>query len=474
MNSTRFSAALISLVGLAGLAAGCDGNDETNPTDTRVDTGSPDTGGGDSTADSTEDTTPDIVVTAGTVKAAQVEATAVTCDPQGFVDVNPASALNGVIVTTPKFDASADEDGTIDGYYVADRDGGAYSGILLRIPAANRPAADLAPGDIVDVTGQLKEVFCWTQLEVATVTKTSAVEAPAPLVVGNPGDLANEAYESMLVRINDVVVQKASAAGGWKATPGDIEIGFAFPGFIGLAEGSTYDITGVIRLSFGKYQLVPRGPSDVVLKSTTTSGITDIQGAAISTSCPNPDQQFVNGQAGLSFSGTVLVGNHYVTGSLDGYYITDGTQNPYSAVLVTVSNSPKTAFVPGDVVSVTGDHQEFYCNTQIRASALTKTGGPSDVPAPVVLQKNPGDAELEKYEGMLVEMAGVAASTYDADKRQVGTDAGVGIDFGIMGPDAFAEGAAFVGKTVTVRGVVRFSRGTYRIQPRSADDVVAQ
>ena len=47
MNSTRFSAALISLVGLAGLAAGCDGNDETNPTDTRVDTGSPDTGGGD-------------------------------------------------------------------------------------------------------------------------------------------------------------------------------------------------------------------------------------------------------------------------------------------------------------------------------------------------------------------------------------------------------------------------------------------
>jgi len=474
MNTKRFSAALFAFAGLTGaaLAAGCDGNDDaTNPTDTRVDTGTTDTAT-DGTGDTAADTTPDIVVTAGTVKAAQVEATAVTCDPQGFVDVNPASALNGVVVTTPKFDASADTDGTIDGYYVADQDGGAYSGILLRIPAANRPAADLAPGDVVDVTGQLKEVFCWTQLEVATITKTTAIAPPSPFVVGNPGDLKNEAYESMLVRVNDVVIQKASAAGGWKVSPGDLGVGFAFPGFIGLTEGSTYDITGVIRLNFNEYQIVPRGPSDVVLKSTTTSGITDIQGAAISTSCPDPNQQFVNGQSGLSFSGTVLVGAHYVTGSLDGYYITDGTQNPYSAVLVTISNNPKTAFVPGDVVSVTGDHQEFYCNTQIRASAMTKTGGPSDLPAPVVVPKNPGDAELEKYEGMLVEMSGVVAATYDADKRQVGTDAGIGIDYGIMGPDAFAEGAAFTGKTVTVRGIVRFSRSNYRIQPRSADDVV--
>lgn len=470
MNAKLIPAAL--LLTLAGAPA-CDGNDEP-ATDVIVDTTSPDTTGGDTTTPTDTTTTPDVVTQAGTVKAAQVEATAVTCDPQGFVDVNPAGALNDVVVTTPKFDASPDKDGTIDGYYVADQDGGAYSGILLRVPAAVRPAADLAPGDVIDVTGQLKEVFCWTQLEVATITIKSKIAAPAPLSVPSPGDLTNEAYESMLVKVSDVTVVKASAAGGWKFTPGDIEIGFAFPGFIGFTEGQQYDITGVVRVNFGKHQLVPRGPSDVVQKSVTTTGITDIQSSAISLACPNPDQMFVNGASGIQLEGIVLVGNHYITGSLDGYVLTDGSQNPYSAVLINIANSPKTSFAVGDRVRLTGDHQEFYCNTQVRASVMEKIGGPETLPAPVALAKNPSAEDLEKHEGMLVEMTGVTASTYNADKRQVDTDAGVGVDYGIMGPEAFAEGAAIAGKTATIRGIVRFSRGNFRISPRSADDMIAQ
>lgn len=468
----RSTPKLLAALLIAGLAPACDGNDEP-ASDVTPDTSAPDTTP-DGTPDTSPDTTPppDIVVTAGTVKAAQVEATAVTCNPQGFVDVNPAAALNDVVVTTPKFDASPDEDGTIDGYYVADQDGGAYSGILLRVPAANRPAADLVPGDVVDVTGQLKEVFCWTQIEVATITVKTQVAAPTPLVVPTPGDIANEAYESMLVRVNDVTIAKASAAGGWKFTPGDVEIGFAFPGFIGLTEGSVYDITGVVRLHFNKYQLVPRGPSDVVLKSVTTSGIADIQGSAISLACPNPDQMFVNGPSGIQLTGVVLVGNHFITSTLDGYVVSDGSQNPFSAVLVNISNSPKTNFQVGDEVRITGDHQEFFCNTQIRATAMEKTGGPAATPAPVTLAKDASAEDLEKHEGMLVEMADVACSTYNADKRQVDTDAAVGIDFGIVGPDAFAEGAAIVGKTITARGIVRFSRGNYRISPRAADDLI--
>ena len=467
MNAKLIPAAL--LLALAGTPA-CDGNDEP-ATDVTVDTNRPDA---DSTGETTPDTTPtpDVVTQAGSVKAAQVEATAVTCDPQGFVDVNPAGALNNVVVTTPKFDASPDEDGTIDGYYVADQDGGAYSGIMLRVPAAVRPAADLTPGAVIDVTGQLKEVFCWTQLEVATITIKTPVTAPSPLSVPNPGDIANEAYESMLVKVSGVTIAKASEAVGWKFTPGDVEVGFAFPGFIGLTEGQQYDITGVVRVNFGKFQLVPRGPSDVVLTSVTSTGITDIQGSAVSLTCPDPDKMFVNGAAGVQLEGIVLVGNHYITGTLDGYVITDGSQNPYSAVLVNISNNPKTSFAPGDRVRLTGDHQEFYCNTQMRASSMEKIGGPETLPAPVSLAKNPSAEDLEKHEGMLVEMTGIVASTYNADKRQVDTDAGVGIDYGIMGPDAFADGAAIAGKTATVRGIVRFSRGNYRISPRAADDMI--
>ena len=88
------------------------------------------------------------------------------------------------------------------------------------------------------------------------------------------------------------------------------------------------------------------------------------------------------------------------------------------------------------------------------------------------LAKNASAEDLEKHEGMLVEMAGVVAGTYNADKRAVTTDAGIDVDYGIMGPEGFDDGAAIVGKTVTVRGVVRFSRGSYRISPRDAADMI--
>ena len=467
MNTKLIPAALFAV--LAGVAA-CDGNDEP-ASDVRVDTGTPDVEvTGDTTP--TDNGTPDVVTTAGSVKAAQVEAESVTCDPAGFVDVNPLASLQNVIVTTPKFDASPNEDATIDGYYVADQDGGAYSGILLRVPAAFRPATELVPGDVIDVTGQLKEVFCWTQIEVASITPKSKVAAPAPLVVGNPSDIAGEAYESMLVTVKNVTIAAASASGGFKFTPGDIGIGFSFPGFIGLTIGQTYDITGVVRLNFNAYQLVPRGPADVVLTSVTTSGITDIQSSAISTSCPNPNTQFVNGAAGVQVTGIIAVGNHYITGSLDGYVITNGSQDPYSGILVNISNTPKTTFQVGDEVKITGDHQEFYCNSQLRVSSMEKTGGPATLSAPVTLAKNPSPEDLEKHEGMLVTMSGIVAGTYNADKRAVTTDAGVDIDYGIMGPVDFDDGAAIAGKTATVTGIIRFSRSSYRISPRNTADMV--
>lgn len=219
---------------------------------------------------------------------------------------------------------------------------------------------------------------------------------------------------------------------------------------------------------------MPRGPSDVVLKNAPTNSIVGIQSADLSKTCPSPAPQFQNGLSGIQIEGTVLVGNHYVSATLDGYIVTDGTQSPYSAVLVTIGVSPKTAFVVGDQVRVVGDHQEFFCNTQFRASTIEKIGGPSEVPAPVVLDKTIAAADLEQYEGMLVEVANVSATTWTGTGVfAVATDAAFNIDSGLMGQQAFADGAAIVGKTLTtLRGVVRYSRDSFRISPRSASDWV--
>ncbi len=467
MNTKRLPTAILASLALAG----CDGNDE--PTGPRIDTfigdTTSDTSAPSDTSTSTPDTTtpPDTVQTAGTVKALQVEAESVTCDPASIVDVNPFSTLTGAVVISPKFDASPTaQPNTFDGFYVADQDGGSYSGITIRVPVAL--AADLVPGDVVDLTGQLKEAFCLTQLDVATLTEKTPVTPLAPVAVGNPADLNNEAYESMLVKVSNVTVTKASEQGGWKI--GDLEVGFQFDDFIAFTDGAAFDITGVVRFAFGKYQLVPRYATDVVkLGGGTVTAITDIQGAAISTTCPEPAPQFQNGAAGVELAGTVTTARFNVTQTLHGYIVSDGTTAPFSSLIVTVPSNLNTNFVAGDVVKVTGDHQEYYCQTQFRASAIEKTGGPSPVPAPAALAKNASAEDLEKHEGLLVELSDVNV-TGDDGYGAAQTDAGVLIDKTLMG-DAFVTPASGT-KLSKVRGIVTFRFNAYRVSPRGADDLV--
>ncbi len=477
MNKYPIPAAFSFLVAAFGFVA-CDGNDATNPTDTiRPDT--TDTSDTTTPGDTTDTITPpdtiappdvpDTVEQQNTVKAAQVLAEAVTCDPAGFTDIEPAFTLENVVVTSPRFDFGPTADpGSFDGYFVADQDGGAYSGIVLRIPAANRPATALVPGDVVDAAGQLKDVFCWTQLEANTITVKTPVTAPSPVTVVPAGDVGQEAYESMLVKVTDVAVEPASAQGGLKF--GNVGIGFysSFDtGFIGLSAGSTYDITGVIRINFNAFQIVPRYPSDVVLKSAAANSIVGIQSADISKTCPTPAPQFQNGARGVQLEGTVAVGKFSVTASLDGYFITDGSQNPYSGLLITVAKTPATDFQVGDQVRVIGDHQEFFCSTQFRGSTIEKIGGPNTPPAAVVLDKAISLADLEQWEGVLVEFANVTVVGDDTFGAAT-TDGVFLIDKGIMGSGFTMPAAASV--IPTLRGVVTYSFDKYRVSPRTAAD----
>lgn len=481
MKRYLISAALLAVVGFSA----CDGNDETNPTDTirpdtsdTSDTTQPDTN--DTTQpDSTTDTIapPDTVEPSATVKYARTLVAQEPCSADFRNDIDPQSQLADVIVTTPVYEitAPAGEEPGSYGVYVADADGGAYSGILV---VTDGPKPELAIGNVVDVSGQLMEAFCNAQVSNATITKKSDGTAPTPLTQ-NAADLSQDAYEGMLVKVVDAEIEAATEGGQGKRIKGaNLPIGFVFEGFIGLNNGSTYDITGVIRSTrfngVEGFQLVPRGPSDVVLKNAPGNSIVGIQSTDLSKVCPSPAPQFQNGAAGIQIEGTVLVGNHFITGTLDGYIITDGTQNPYSAILVTIGVNPKTNFAVGDQVRVVGDHQEFFCNTQFRASTIEKIGGPNEVPGPVVIDKAITVADLEQYEGMLVEVANVTATTWTGTGVfAVGTDAAFNIDSGIMGRDAFADGAAILGKTLTtLRGIVRYSRDTFRISPRSASDWV--
>lgn len=474
----KLNLSLLLATSSAALAlAACDGNPSdptstaTSTTDATTSQDSTTTTNDTSTTTTTATdttTTPDVVVTAGTVKSAQVEASTVTCDPAKIVDVNPQESLTNVVVTAPRFDASPTaQPGTFDGYYVADQDGGAYSGITLRVPVAL--AANLVPGDVIDLTGALKEAFCLTEIDVSTLTKKTPVTAPAPIVVA-AADLANEAYESMLVKVEGVTISASTVNGVYESDPGDFQVSYGFPGFfLQLEAGKKYDLTGVLRYAFSKWQLVPRSIADVEPEGgTPTSLISDVQGNADSTGCT---ANGIGNFGTFALTGTIATAKFTVTSTLDGYYLTDGSTNDYSGLLLNVATSAQTNFVPGDVVSVTGQQVEFYCLTELKVASITKTGDGGTQAAPKTLAKAATADDLEKAEGMLVEMSDVNV-TGDDGHGAATTDTLVLIDNGIMGAGFTAP--AKDTNLKTLRGFVRYSFSKYRIQPRDASDLVTQ
>lgn len=488
MKRYLISAALFAAVGFSA----CDGNDETNPTDTTQpdtsdtsDTTQPDTS--DTTQPDTTDTIapPDTIEPSATVKYARTLVAQEPCSADFRNDIDPQSQLADVIVTTPVYEitAPAAEDPGSYGFYVADADGGAYSGILV---VTDGPKPELAIGNVVDVSGQLMEAFCNAQVSNATVTKKSDGTLPTPLTQ-NAADLSQDAYEGMLVKVVDAEIEAATEGGQGKRIKGaNLPIGFVFEGFIGLNNGTTYDITGVIRSTrfngVEGFQLVPRGPSDVVLKNATTALIADIQSNTDSKDCTldtSAECPLGSGTSCINFfedytlTGVVMSEVFTITDNLNGFFLaTEGSQAPFSGVLVNGSSGssggppaliPLGAVTVGDTVLIAGAHNEYFCHTQFRANSVTKTGTGTAV-NPLNID---GQSDLEQFEGMLVELTNVTV-TGDDGFGAATTDKVVLIDKAVLG-SAFAVPATNA-VIPTLRGFLTYSFSKHRISPRSAAD----
>ena len=457
---TTFSALI--LVGAFGACSSDGGNttDTLNPTDTSV---VGDTTGGDTTPGDT--TLPDISTTPGTVKALQGEALQAGCDDQQILTLNPMVSLENVVVTSTSETAN-DDNSTFDIYYVADQDGGDFSGIAVSF--GRDQATAFVPGDVLDLSGQLVEFYCFTEVKADSFTAKTAVAAPTPIEL-QPAEVGTEAHESMLVKVAGVTVSE-KAPGGYLVT-GGLKIGYSdFGFFLSMDVGATYDVTGVVSYAFGEWRLLPRSLADIKKQGGgTATGITAIQSLADSTGCTASSIQ--NFATGLEVTGVVTSNKISVAASLDGYFLSDGTQDEYSGILVTVPKGLATNFVPGDVVKVSGKHVEYYCLTEIAADAMDAATDTITAPAAVALANNLAAADLEKYEGMLVTFSNVAVTavtTYNESE----TDAGVLID-------KYAFDAEFTapaqGTTLTsVTGFLTYGFSKYRVSPRNAADIVAQ
>ncbi|MCA9514271.1 MAG: hypothetical protein KC635_04965 [Myxococcales bacterium] len=476
----------ILLVGLgaASLLLACEGETPSTNTDASDTSGTTDTRDATSTPDSTTtsnpdattplDTTPntpDIETPTGSVKAVQAESEALGCNPDGIVNVNESVTLTGVVVTSPKFDAFTPAEGSsseaLDGYYVADQDGGTFSGVYVSIPRAN--ATNYLPGQVLDLAGESLEYYCNTQFKATTVTEQGTVTAPAPLAL-QPSDVG-EAYEGMIVKLANVTVLEALQGGTYKIT-GDLIVDHDFPFFLSMTVGQSYDVTGAVVWSFGAWRIMPRTSADVVkLGGGTASGIVDIESSEASTGCTQTGT--VNVASDLDITAVVSSPRFDASTNLHGYYLSDGTQDPYSGILMTIGKSQNTNFAVGTNLAVNGRHVEYYCMTELASTTTTALETTElSAPAALVIDANLSNADFEKYEGMLVTIEDVTVTAV-TDHAESDTDAGVLIDKDVIGAanwTAPAVGSEFS----SITGYLHWNFDRYRVAPRSTADLVAK
>lgn len=119
--------------------------------------------------------------------------------------------------------------------------------------------------------------------------------------------------------------------------------------------------------------------------------------------------------------------------NLGGFYMQDGPPDvdlqTSDGIFVFDGTNPATDIDAGDVVEVTGAVAEYFGETQINASSVRVVGSgnviptPINLPASAVVNNSDGDpiADLERYEGMLVEFSGTLTVSGNYNLGRFGT-----------------------------------------------------
>lgn len=211
--------------------------------------------------------------------------------------------------------------------------------------------------------------------------------------------------------------------------------------------------------------------------------ISRVQSSDASVNCTTDGIQ--NPATGLAMADMVVVSPRFVASwdkasgqpKLHGYWVAEAgleASAPFKGILLVVDAAAATDFPPGRVLSVTADHTEYYCMSELKATDWAERGDAA-VPAPVVLDdatplENGGDpAQAEPYEGVLVTLHHVTVTRTTASDGKGWFEVGNGIqvvnDFEI--PWTPVQGATIASLT----GAVKYHFGKYRLAPRSAADL---
>jgi len=436
---------------------------------------------GDDTPVNPGDTTPgDGTVVGSTVQAIQKDPRGVDCNAavDTFIDLQAGVQLTDLQVMSGTFYAGTD----LTGVFAA-QGAGAWNSILLVFPAAAFPTVDFVPGDVLTVTGDAQEAFCMTEVDVLTALKTgSGAALPAADLVTSTdiasfGGAKAESYESVYVTVKDVAVTDINAQYGTFTVDDKLVVDDTFrPGFYPKAGCAITSISGVLHFSFGEYKLLPLSAADIVVdasKGCELQGgpmtIEQIQSDATSTACAADGP--VSSFKGISVADVLVMSPGFPSSTFTQYFASDGTSGQFSGVLLNVSTALDPGLAPGDLINVTGEAMEYYCQTQLVPATIEKVSSGNALPQPKPVassELNSAAATSEPWEGTYVELSDVEVKEQNQyGDFYVGTAAGAEK---LLIDNVFKHGVSpKVGcKIAKVRGLVAYTYSEYKLQPLDA------
>ena len=173
------------------------------------------------------------------------------------------------------------------------------------------------------------------------------------------------------------------------------------------------------------------------------------------------------GQETGVFTDSVVVTSGVVTGVFGSNVSIQDGQGAYSGMWL---NGPDVPVAVGDQVEVTGAVEEYFDKTQISSPAVVISSQGNSLPVAEVLAT--ADLSAEAWEGVLVQTTGVVTSTSlgfgewslsDGSGDAVADDAAY---------DAIGGELAAVGNELQLSGVLDYSFGAFKVQPRDVTDVL--
>ncbi len=339
---------------------------------------------------------------------------------QGNISVGTVVSFNDVIVTSPTF-IRTDGAGF---FFVEEPAGGEYSGIVVFMYSDVAVETDVSIGDVVNVTGAYTEYYGLSEITLASLNDieiTGTADPPAPEVV-DPSDVKAggslaEAYESVLIKVEDVVITNEDIGHGQFEITGGLPVDDYFfesgggpsGSNIIAVDGGAFDaIVGILLFtSFEDVDEFKLGPRDLddYFGGDTDWDIYDIQQGSVPSS--------------VDFDLMDVIVTSPLTWDDSGFFVQEPAGGEYSGIYVHIWNptTDEVTISVGDVVTLTGSYNEYYdCSQfQIEGGSAVNVTGTASVPAPEVVAAadvaQTTSSLAENYEGVLIQVQSVTTAT---------------------------------------------------------------